>query len=68
MRAQEASELAYYLHSHLGVTEATAAAVIRDIQNSDNSDNKMLELHAKCAPHARPRAARAHLACCTTRA
>ena len=29
------------------MTEATAAAVIRDIQNSDNSENKMLELHAK---------------------
>ena len=46
--AQEASELASYLHSHLGVSEATAAAVIRDIQSSENSDTKMLELHAKC--------------------
>ena len=51
---QEASELAFYLHSHLGVTEATAAAVIHDIQNSENSDNKMLELHAKCALFRQP--------------
>ena len=51
--AQEASELASYLHSHLGVSEATAAAVIRDIQSSENSDNKMLELHAKCVPRTR---------------
>jgi hypothetical protein len=32
------------------VSEATAAAVIRDIQSSENSDTKMLELHAKYFP------------------
>jgi hypothetical protein len=50
------------------VTEATAAAVIRDIQASDNSDNKMLELHAKYAPREAPRRARAQLACRTRHA
>jgi hypothetical protein len=53
MRAQqEASELASYLQNHLGVTQTTAASVIREIQSSDDSLGKMLELHAKCAPAA----------------
>ncbi len=45
---EEASELAAYLQSHLGVSERTAATVIREIQSSPDALGKMLELHAKC--------------------
>ncbi len=44
---EEASELQEYLQHKLGVSERTAASVIREIQQSDDALAKMLTLHAK---------------------
>jgi vacuolar iron transporter family protein len=44
---EEAEELQECLEQKLGVSAATAAAVIRDIQQSEDSLARMLTLHAK---------------------